>query len=170
MATYDEFPFSPIRTLLWNELKDTGVLDENDYWSESFKQHLNPIIPSQQVPEFQNLLPGNPYIVYDVETIGYDSEFWICSEIATLNVVGNSYIKVYTILELIKDLFRRFDVSAHDINSSSPNSLYRFLKTSIDSIYSPEYGEDEGGLVSGIIRIQYEYVREIDSSTGRYLY
>ena len=170
MATYDSFPFSDIRSLIWSELKDKEILDENDYWSESFKQHLNPIIPSQQVPEFQNLFPGQVYVVYDVETNSYDSEFWICAETATLNVIGNNYIKVYEILELIKDLFRRFDVSASDINRNSSGSLYRFLKTSIDGLYSPEYGEDEGGNVSGVIRIYYEYVREIDSSTGRYLY
>lgn len=167
MATYSSIAFSDIRSYLWQELKNAGVLSQNDYWSENLDAYLNPIIPSQQMPEFQNILPGVPYIVYDIETETYYSDYWICQESATMSVIGNNYEKIYEIMELIKDVFRRFDQSAKDVNDFNQNSIFRFLKISIDGILSPEYGDDEGGIQIGTIKIMYQYVRQI-GGTGRY--
>lgn len=166
MVDYGKLAFSTVRKLLWQELKSAGILSEQDYWAESFNSHLNPIIPSQQVPEFQNLLPAVPYIVYDVETMMYSSEYWICEEEAMFTVVTNDYGKNFEILELIKDLFRRYDQSAQDLNQIETGS-FKFLEVYLTGLMSPEYGEDEGGLVVGVARISYKYVRDILPS-GRF--
>jgi hypothetical protein len=167
MPTYSKIAFSDIRSYMWEELKNSGVVSINDYWSEPLNAYLNPIIPAQQVPEFQNILPGVPYIVYDIETDSYDDEFWICQETANLYVVSINYEKIYEILEFLKDIFRRFDQSAHDVNNFINPSIFRFLKIYVDGLLSPEYGDEEGGIQAGTIKISYQYVREIDNF-GRY--
>lgn len=164
MVDYSKIAFSDIRSLLWNELKSNSILLENNYWAETFSAYLNPIIPSQQVPEFQNLLPGKTYIVYDIEESSYDADFWKCLETATLTVIGNSYAEIYSVLELIKDVFRRFDISARDVNINNTSSPYNFLYIYIDGMMSPEYGSDEGGYLVGTIKISYEYTRNIGSN------
>lgn len=161
---YSAFPFADIRNLLWDELKSSEVLDENDYWSETMNAYLNPIIPSQEVPEFQNILPGMPYIVYDWEVTGYDTEFWICEETATLTVSALNYRSALSIIELIKDVFRRYDMSARLINYSNSGSKFKFLTCYIDSVVSPEFGEQEGGTTFSVISIRYKYTRGIDIS------
>jgi len=167
MANYSKIAFSDIRSYLWNELKNVNILSANDYWSESFNAYLNPIIPAQQVPEFQNLLPGVPYVVYDIETSSYDSDYWVCEETVNLYVLAINYEKIYEILELIKDVFRRYDQSANDVNGFAKPSIFRFLKIYVDGIMSPEYGDQEGGTQAGTVKITYQYVREINH-LGRY--
>lgn len=162
MADYSKIAFSEIRDYLWDNLKSTGVLDENDYWIDKMGIKLNPIIPSQQVPEFQNLIPGVPYITYDIETTDYGNEFWITDEIATITVVGDSYSKVYEIMELIKDLFRRYDFSAHDVNDSRSDGTFNFLKFYISGMMSPNVGS-EGDGITGTVEVTYCYTRGIES-------
>lgn len=160
MANYNKMAFSDIRSYLWYHLKNEEILDENDYWVDKMGIKLNPIIPSQQIPEFQNLLPGVPYIVYDIETLSYDTEFWICEEVATLTVVGDSFSKLSAVLELTKDLFRRYDVAAADINNFKTDTTFRFLKTYISGILSPNIGS-EGDGQTATIEITYCYTRDI---------
>jgi len=166
MVDYKKLAFSNMRSLLWQELKSSSILDENDYWAESFSSYLIPIIPSQQVPEFQNLLPGAPYIVYDIETLMYSSDYWICEEEVTLTIVSNDYGKIFEIIELSKDLFRRYDYSAADINNLGA-SPFKFLNIYLSGIMSPDYGENEGGVLAGTVKLSYQYVRDIKSN-GRF--
>jgi len=160
MADYTKMAFASIRSYLWSELQSSGILDPNDYWVDKMNIKLNPIIPSQQIPEFQNLLPGVPYIVYDIETIDYGSEFWITEEVATLTVVGDGYSKLHSILELTKDLFRRYDASANDINNSLTDNTFKFLKTYVSGILSPNIGS-EADNQTATIEVTYCYTRNL---------
>jgi hypothetical protein len=167
MADYTKIAFSDIRAYLWQKLQDEGILDPNDYWIDKMQAKVNPIIPSQQIPEMHNLLPGVPYIIYDIESVEYTEDFWICEEVAVLTVVGDSYTKIYSIIELIKDLLRRYDISGRDINNFNPNSPFIFLKSYISSIISPNIGA-EGDNQTAEIEITYCYTRPIDESSYRY--
>lgn len=164
MADYNKIAFSNIRSYLWDNLKSEGILDENDYWVDRMNIKLNPIIPSQQIPEFQNLLPGVPYIIYDIESIMYDSEFWICEEVATLTLVGDGYGKLYSMLELIKDLLRRYDISAAEINNFNTDKTFIFLKTYVSGMLSPNIGS-EADNQTATIEITYCYTRPL--TTGQ---
>lgn len=160
MVDYTKIAFSSVRSYLWDNLKSSNVLDDNDYWVESMGVKLNPIIPSRQIPEFQNLLPGVPYIIYDIETLDYGEEFWITDELVTFTIVGTDYGKLHEISQLIKDLFRRYDISANEINNHSSNSTFRFLKTYITGMMSPSI-ESESDVQSAIVEITYCYTRDI---------
>lgn len=160
MADYSKIAFSTIRNFLWQKLQSEGILDEDDYWVDKMNIKLNPIIPSQQIPEFQNLLPGVPYIIYDIETLDYGSDFWICEEVATLTIVGDGFSKLYSITELIKDLFRRYDISAAEINDSRTDTTFKFLKTHISGMLSPNIGS-EADNQTATVEITYCYTRDL---------
>jgi hypothetical protein len=161
MADYTKIAFGDIRNFLWAKLKEENILDENDYYVDKFNMKMNPIIPSQQIPEFQNLLPGVPYIVYDIEvTNEYGEQFWINEEIASLVIIANDYQKIYEITELIKDLFKRWDVSAGDVNAYTGQATYNFLKIHLQGSMSPSIS-GEGDIQFGTVEIMYCYTREI---------
>jgi hypothetical protein len=160
MADYTAMAFSNIRSYIWAQLQSEGILDADDYWVDKMNTKLNPIIPSQQIPEFQNLLPNVSYIIYDIETIDYGSDFWVCEEVATLTIVGDSYIKIYSISELIKDLFRRYDASANDLNNNLVNTSFRFLKTHVSGILSPDIGSESSNQTASI-ELTYCYTRNL---------
>jgi hypothetical protein len=160
MADYTKMAFSGIRSYLWTELQSQNILNPNDYWVDKMSTKLNPIIPSQQIPEFQNLLPNMPYIVYDIETLDYGSDFWVTEEVATLTVVGSAYSQIYSIVELTKDLFRRYDISASEINKSLTDDSFRFLKTYISGILSPNIGSESNNQTA-TIEITYCYTRNL---------
>ena len=160
MADYSKMAFSGIRSYLWTELQSQNILNPNDYWVDKMSTKLNPIIPSQQIPEFQNLLPNMPYIVYDIETLDYGTDFWVTEEVATLTVVGSAYSQIYSIVELTKDLFRRYDISASEINKSLTDDSFRFLKTYISGILSPNIGSESNNQTA-TIEITYCYTRNL---------
>ena len=62
-------------------LRKSTILEETQYRPDNFAKSLIPIIPSQEVPEFNNLIPDLPYIIYDYEVEGYGDQWWICEEI-----------------------------------------------------------------------------------------
>lgn len=160
MTDYRKMAFSLIRQYLWTNLLDSGVLDENDYWVETMGTRLNPIIPSQQVPEFQNLLPGVPYMVYDIEMVEYGDDFWITEEVATLTIVGGDYTKLYQISQLIKDLMQRYDMSAREINDDNPDSPFKFLKAHVSGMVSPDIGS-ESDVQTATVELTYCYTRDL---------
>jgi len=53
-ADYTKVAVYDIRMAIWDELKNAGILDPNDYYPDGFTDPLIPIVPSQQVPEFNN--------------------------------------------------------------------------------------------------------------------
>jgi hypothetical protein len=160
MADYTAMAFSNIRSYIWAQLQAEEILDADDYWVDKMNTKLNPIIPSQQIPEFQNLLPGVPYIIYDIETVDYGQQFWICEEVATLTIVGDGYLKIYSISELIKDLFRRYDASAYDLNNNLIDKSFRFLKTHVSGILSPDIGAEADNQTASI-ELTYCYTRNL---------
>jgi hypothetical protein len=156
--------------MIWNELQDKGLLDVNDYYADGFSDPLIPIIPAQQVPEFNNLLPGKTYIIYDIVQKNTGVQWWMFEETITLDITSRNSVEIQTIVNLLNDLFRRYDLTAKDMNltisAGSPYIYHYFKIDSTDPVQSFEY---EGGFMSGIISITYGYTREVDSSTGRYL-
>jgi len=163
VASYD------VRKILWEELQANNLLSANDYYADGFIEPLIPIIPAQQVPEFNNLLPGKTYIVYDIFQKNYGVQWWMSEETITFEVISTSSNEIQTIINFMTDLFRRYDTSAKEINlqliSTSPFIFYFFRLQSSDPIQS---FQNEGGFMSGIISIDYCYSRELDGLTGRF--
>jgi hypothetical protein len=164
VASYD------VRKVIWSQLQDEGILDYNDYFADGIADSLVPIIPAQQVPEFNNLLPGKPYIIYDIVQRHTGVQWWMSEETITLEIVSRNPNQIQTIINFLIDLFRRYDLAAKDFNLSlvdgSPYNYHYFRLESADPVQS---FQNEGGFMSGVLSIAYSYTRETDPETGRYL-
>jgi len=165
MTNYKDTAVSKIRSYIWESLVNEGILLERDYIADTFIEPLIPIIPTQQVPEFNNLLGGKTYIVYDFDVLQYYDQWWICEENLILSVVSNDYSKIIEITQYLIDLFRRNDESAHDINTwQDPTSKFRFYTFMLKSVSSPTPVNEEGGRQMGTVEISYKYSRNLDSN------
>jgi hypothetical protein len=164
VASYD------VRKMLLNELQSHNLYDPNDYYADGFVDPLEPVIPAQQVPEFNNLLPGKTYIIYDIIQRHTGVQWWMSEETITFDVTSRSQTEIQTIINFITDLFRRFDLAAQDVNLTLiPRSPYIYHYFRLESADPVQAFQDEGGFMSGLISITYGYTREVDSTTGRYL-
>jgi len=164
-----------VRNAIWAELQRTGLLDPQDYYADGFSDPLIPIVPSQQIPEFNNLLPGKTYITYDVVQKNYGVQWWISEETMVMQIVSRSNSQIMAISNLLTDLFRRYELSAADINdvAYAANSPFKFLYFRLESANPVQPFLDEGGYMSGDFSVVYTYTREVDegtiNNTGRYI-
>jgi hypothetical protein len=173
-ANYSYFAVTDVRNLIWEELKNYGILDEQDYYADGFSYPLIPIIPSQQVPEFNNLLPGKTYITYDVVQKNYGVQWWVSQEDMIMQIISRNNSQIMTISNFLTDLFRRYEKTAVDINAQIPDSSpFKFLYFKLESANPIQPFEDEGGFMSGDFVINYSYTRQVDegtvANTGRFL-
>lgn len=169
MTDYKQNARSIINSFLWENLKSSNILDEDQYRPDNFTKSVIPVIPSQELPEFNNLMPDLPYIVYDYEVEGYDDDWWICKENMLYTVIANEVSKVVEITELMIDLFRRVDESGKDLQNFNPkDNLIRFYTVSLMNVSGPAPVELEGGRVAATVEICYKYSRYLDNS-GRFI-
>mgnify|MGYP003335038706 FL=1 len=168
MTNYLNIASSDIRNYMWDTIKNEEILDINDYYADSFYEPLIPIIPAQQIPEFNNLLPGRTYMIYDFEVKNVPVQWWMTEEAMTLTVISQNYDAINQITNLMHDLFRRYDESANDINKYLNNeSDFIFHHIAIDSILSPEPFNSEGDYQMASVTFTYNYSRKIGSN-GRF--
>lgn len=168
MTDYSKIASADMRQFIWDQILLSEILDENDYYADGFSESLIPIIPTQQVPEFNNLLPGKTYLIYDFEVRQVPAQWWMTEETMTISIMSQNYDVVNELSNLLHDLFRRYDESAVDINGyfeGESDFIYHHL--SIDSIMSPEPFSTEGDYVIGSVAFTYSYSR-ITGADGRF--
>jgi hypothetical protein len=166
--SYEKIAAYEVRDIIWRELRDFGVLDINDYYADGFMDPLVPIIPAQQIPEFNNNLPGKTYIVYDVSMKLIPVQFWMIEETMTLDVVSRDPKEIQKIINFLIDIFRRYDLSAREVNESTASTTFNYHYFKIDSADPVQAFQHEGGFMNGTIAISYGYSRETNAE-GRYL-
>ena len=169
-VNYSDTAFSRVRLFVWDKLKEVGLLDPNDYIADGFIEPLVPIIPVQQVPEFNNLVGNKTYLIYDYDVKPYDEDsWWICEETIVFTVVSNDFNAIISITQFLVDLFRRMDDSATDVNTyNGSTSIFKFFNFILNSASSPSPFEEEGGRQMADIDISYKYSRVLDSN-GRFI-
>jgi hypothetical protein len=173
-VNYSKIAAFDVRNAIWQQLQNYNILDPQNYYADGLPDPLVPIIPSQQVPEFNNLLPGKAYITYDIVQKNYGVQWWISEESMIMQIVSRSNSEILTISNFLTDLFRRYEFSAADINdvASASNSPFKFLYFKLESANPVQPFIDEGGYMSGDLVIKYTYTREVDqgvSNSGRYI-
>lgn len=167
MTDYSHVASYDVINIIWQELQSNNLLLQKNYFADGFTLPLMPIIPAQQVPEFNNLLPGQTYIIYDIVESPTGVQWWSTKETITLNITSRDPVQVRTILNWLKDFFRRFEKTAVDFNSMLLGKTpYKYLYFKVDSIDPVQGFHDEGGFLNGTASITYEYVREVDQGTG----
>jgi hypothetical protein len=91
-ADYSKVAVFDVRNAIWQELQNANILNVSDYYADGLSMPLVPIIPSQQVPEFNNLLPGKAYITYDIIQKNYGVQWWISEESMVMQIVSRRFI------------------------------------------------------------------------------
>lgn len=168
MTVYAKVASSQIRSYIWSKIAEAKILDIQNYYADGFDAPLIPIIPSQQVPEFNNLLPGQTYLIYEFEVKTVPVQWWMTEEMMTISVMSQNFEDVNEITNLLHDLFRRYDESAKDINDFlGGTSNFIFHHTLIDSIVSAEPYSSEGNYQIGSISFSYSYSRKTGAN-GRF--
>lgn len=166
--SYSQIAAYEIRNVIWKELVDNNLLDATNYYADGFIDPLIPIIPAQQIPEFNNNLPGKTYVVYDISVKTIPVQWWMLEETITLDVVSRDSREIQTIINFLIDTFRRYDLSAREIGLSIGSNAFNYHYFKIDSADPVQAFQHEGGFMNGTISISYGYSRETDG-LGRYL-
>ena len=168
MTNYDSHAYQDVRQYIWDAVQKAEILDINDYYIDNMALPLVPIIPTQQVPEFNNMLPGKTYMIYDFEVKNVPVQWWMTEEAFTLTVISQNYETINQITNLVHDLFRRYDDSAADLNNFlAGESDFKYHHFMIDSIMSPEPFSTEGDYQMASVIFTYSYSRNTGSN-GRF--
>lgn len=165
-TVYDKSAAYEIRKWLWAELISSTLVKQSDYNKPI--TNFNAVIPIQQVPETNNFLTTQPFIVYDYIPVQRGQDFWRHREEITFTIYSPDYNKIMAIQEFMKDLFGRQDLSAYDINNFNPTSSFKFYFFEILDALPPDPAKDEDGRFGASFIVAYEYGRKSLSGNGRF--
>lgn len=163
-----------VRNALWAELQAYGLLKASDYIAEGFNVGLVPIVPSQEIPQFNNLLPGVTYLTYDIIQKNSGETWWISEESMVLQIISRSNAQIIAISNFLTDFVRRYEKTAYDLNTygALTASPFKFLYCRLEAANPVQPFVDEGGFMSGDLSFIYTYTRSVDtgmSNSGRYV-
>lgn len=144
-------------------LRATPVGPMLGYPNDAAPTVLRPIIPVQQVPEFNSMDPEIPYIVYSGRSMPMIDQWWISQDEITYTIWGNDLDTINDVAIELFDIFRRLDESADDINNylqSIGRNDFRFHFVRVMGDFTPEAATTEGGRFGHPITFRYEYVNQ----------
>lgn len=172
MSKYDLNGVHVLNKFLWDNLKAAGLLDEIDY------SGLVPIIPTQQVPMFNDMAAGKPFLVYTFIISAYDQDIWANLEQVTYRIYSDDEAKLRRLVNFITDLFSRLDWSAADINrwidrynsQDGDEKKFEFKYTNVVSGSGPEPFNQEGGRQDASVTVRMAFTVDANSATyGEFL-
>ena len=148
-----------LRKFLWKELKDTGIFDQYNYYSDNLGREIVPIIPVQQLPEMDQFLNGKKHIVYDKIGMSFEDIWLIACEKILFTIYSTDINEIYEIRNLIMDLFRRMDDSAKDINSVKDTDKLIFHSIHVVETSPIEPSTELQGFMSADVILEVKYSR-----------
>lgn len=156
-----------LRKFLWKELKDAGIFNQTDYYSDNLGVEIIPIIPVQQSPEIDQFLNGKKHIVYDKIGLSYEENWMICCEKILFTIYSTDITDIYETRNLMTDLFRRMDESAKDVNKNKETNKLIFHSIHIVETSPIDPSTELKGFMSTDVILEVKYSRTTDSR-GRF--
>ena len=156
-----------LRKFLWKELKETGIFDPYNYYSDNLGKEIIPIIPVQQSPELDQFLNGKKHIVYDKIGLSFEDIWLLACEKILFTIYSTDVTEIYEIRNLMMDLFRRMDDSAKDVNNSKGTNKLIFHSIHVVETSPIEPSQELKGFMSTDVILEVKYSRTTDSS-GRF--
>ena len=156
-----------LRKFLWKELKDAGIFDPYDYYSDNLGREIIPIIPIQQSPEMDQFLNGKKHIVYDKIGMSFEDIWLIACEKVLFTIYSTDITEVYEIRNLMMDIFRRMDESARDANNSRDTDKLIFHSIHVVETSPIEPSAELQGFISTDVILEVKYSRTTNSK-GRF--
>lgn len=167
MTNYKIDAMYEVRRLLWDELINNNVINQEDYYSDNIGDYIVPIIPVQQQPEFDQFLNGKKHIVYDKIAQSYGTDWWICDEKLLFTLYATDDRDLVEMRNLVIDVFRRMDDSARDLNEAKSTQLIKFFNSLVMDISPIGPSEELKGFYSTDVVLEIKYARITDDS-GRF--
>ena len=157
-----------LNKFVWQKLKESEIMVPSNYGG------LIPIIPSQQVPVFNEFPTSTPYIVYTYTNMGYDSDFWADREQILYRVYSDNERQIRQITNFLIDLLKRYDWTAEEINdwitqfasTDGDEKKFNFYWTQVVSSIGPEPYATEGGRQAGSVSVSYVYTHNQEGRPG----
>ena len=158
-----------LRKFLWSKLKDSGIFDHTEYYSDNLGNEINPIIPVQQAPEMNQFLSGKKHIVYDKIGMSYEDLWTVCCEQVLFTIYSTDVSEINEIRNFMTDQFRRMDESARDINLwAELSDKFQFYSIYIVDISPIAPSQELQGFFSSDVILEIKYSRSSDIR-GRFL-
>lgn len=132
---------------------------------------LTPIIPSQQVPEFTDLIQGPPFIVYNYTSAPAADSWWETNENNVYVIYDADEERLRAIHNYMIDLLRREEWTVREINDylagqTPEGAAFEFKDLSVTSSSGPDQFQDEGGRQAAMIVVRYRYTRDLVGVDG----
>jgi len=163
MTKHDLNGVHVLNKYLWAELQKSNLMGEYDY------NGLVPIIPTQQVPVFNDMAAGKAFIVYTYLVASYDVDLWANVEQVTYRIYSDDERKLRQISNLLIDLCKRFDWTAADVNKwidgyATPDGdekKFEFKYVQVVGSTSPEPFAQEGGRQNASVTVRMAFVHDM---------
>lgn len=172
MPDYRSNGVHKLNKYLWAHLKDFQYDGVNyafaEYRGVTPEIALEPIIPTQQIPEFTDIAGGAPFIVYNFRE-NPKGDFWLSRETCSYVVYDPNEDRLRAIKNFITDLFKRWDWSAQAVNSYlDTNNItgFEFKEIHVFTATGPNTTSDEGGRQTANIVLSYVYAVDNDGLEG----
>jgi hypothetical protein len=163
MTTYDLNGVHVFNKFLWAKLNEKGIMRDSDY-----QGNLVPIIPTQQVPVFNDMLAGTPFIVYTYLVASYDVDIWANVEQVTYRIYSDDERKLRQISNFLIDLCKRYDWTASEVNDwiagfdslDGDEKKFEFKYVQVVGSTSPEPFATEGGRQNASVTVRLSFIHD----------
>lgn len=158
-----------VNNWLWENLKRleytdypatsvTRVFDKYFVDNGTAEVPLTPIIPSQQVPEFNDIAGGAPFIVYNY-IIRPSPDLWGYTEQCAYIIYDDNEERLRAIFHRMVDLLRRQDWTAVNINAglTGAGKSFDFKFVNVVGATGPDQFSQEGGRQGALVSISYDF-------------
>lgn len=167
-------PVFILRQYAWEVLKANTDMVESDYDSNNDGIGVVPIVPLAEEPELTEF--DKPYLVYGYALDGTGDLHARKTGSLSFVVYSTRFREITDILTILEEAFGRQDETARDINEWSSSKApfiglrFGYVRIGLVEGGTPESpgdraAETEGGRMSGLINIRFEYYVEYDVKT-----
>lgn len=171
MSRYDLSAVHVYNKFLWAKIKE-----EFPYMIETNYKGLIPVIPTNQVPVFNDLPSGHPFVVYTYSDAGYDLEFYAAVQQITYVVYSDKEAQLRNLGNFIVDISRRWDWTAEEVNDFIPtitnksgdvdDHKFDFKYVRVVSTIGPEPADTENGRQATAIVLRVCYTIDDRQTIG----
>lgn len=167
MSNYSKLAVHDVNKWVWDNLKrDLPIEFEAYLTAGSPVNGLRPIIPSQQVPELNNVEGGAPYIVYTYTLTGAADSWWMLADNIVYTIYDNDEARLRRIQNYLNHLLRRIDHTAEEINAFLGDSEFDIKFIAVTGGSGPDPFTAEGGRQAVMLTFRIEYTVDINGQVA----
>lgn len=171
MSNYATVAIHEVNKWVWYRLQNDLPDDFSAYLVGGPMAGIRPIIPSQQVSEFNNIETGAPFIVYTYTLTGGGDSWWMHADNIVYTIYDADEARLRRIQNYLNTLLRRLDYAASEANTYlnlTPPTAFDIKYIGLTGGSGPDPYTAEGGRQGAMLTFRIEYTVDISGtvSTG----